>query len=319
MRCQSAQRLQLGHCAVPLVAAWLSCCKTRSERASSSIFLHHRQLSTLLLARPAALHSFGLRRAARPSPPASVPSFFSPSRCSISPIEPNLFALCFAPLGTAQLSPAQLCCALVLAIVSSLPRRLASKSPHESLRAIVLESLHQTPGTVRQGQLLCDSSLIQSISLSSLIRGFSISTTIVLLLSLAILRLLLLLSALLFLFLLGRNGDTESNNSPDIYYHGAARWQSARCLAFSHTSQHDTPCCVCHRQPIDTPTLRCQPRFSLRQPAVCICCRNRLHLQRQGRSHLHTSVFIASRSLGAVGLFVLCSGCCASRARAAAA
>lgn len=142
---------------VPLATAY---CKTLSARASPVGHFptrHHPQLSTLLFSRP--LSCPPLLRASscgsvRASPPASVLSFFfPPGRCSISPIEPDLFAPCFGLVCSALLG------LTLLGLVFFHPTLLMRICEQSYL----LEPLRQTQGTVRRGQLLCDSSLLWNI------------------------------------------------------------------------------------------------------------------------------------------------------------
>lgn len=113
----SAQRPPAG----PLcrAASGRHCSKTRSVRASpSTIFLHHRQLSTLLLVdRSAALHSFGLRRAVRLSSSVCARVLFACPLLNLA-YRTDSFApclLCLALPCFASFCSALLCCALVFA------------------------------------------------------------------------------------------------------------------------------------------------------------------------------------------------------------
>lgn len=160
----------LGHSTEPVpLATWTACTTTLSARASCSsasasapptptILSSQR---SFLVDRSAALHSFGLRFAVRASSPsaASVLSFFpfAPSRCSISPIEPDLFAP--GLLYSARSALLRLHCllvAVVLVVVVVFDSYVQNLLMRVCELSFFLESLLHTPGTIRQGQLLCD-------------------------------------------------------------------------------------------------------------------------------------------------------------------
>lgn len=147
------------HCARAATVATAYCTVLRDSQRESlvlfcSSYTNHPQLATLLFSRPLSCPPLLRASSCGSCLISSVCALvlFAPGRCSLSPIEPDLFAPCL--LCSALLCFACIVSLLVLVLVlDSCVQNLLMRVCEQSL----LESLPHTPGTARQGQLLCDS------------------------------------------------------------------------------------------------------------------------------------------------------------------